>query len=56
MDSIEGFYGYENENSLYERTIVPIQTNEGMQWAWTYLYAMDIDESSRIESGRWRLR
>jgi gamma-glutamylcyclotransferase (GGCT)/AIG2-like uncharacterized protein YtfP len=56
MDSIEGFYGYESRNSLYERTIVPIQTNEGMQWAWTYLYAMEVDENSRIESGRWRLR
>jgi gamma-glutamylcyclotransferase (GGCT)/AIG2-like uncharacterized protein YtfP len=41
---------------LYERTIVPIQTNEGMHWAWTYLYAMEVDENSRIESGRWRLR
>ena len=56
MDSIEGFYGYENENSLYERTIVPIQTNEGMQWAWTYVYSGHVKDNSRIKSGRWKQR
>ena len=56
MDSIEGFYGYESENSLYERTIVPIQTNEGMQWAWTYVYSGHVNENLRIKSGRWKHR
>ena len=56
MDSIEGFYGYGNKNSLYERTIVPVQTNQGVQWAWTYVYSGRIEDKTRIESGRWKMR
>ena len=56
MDSIEGFYGYESKNSLYERTIVPIQTSEGVKWAWTYVYSGHVEESAQIESGRWKQR
>lgn len=54
MDSIEGFYGYESKNSLYERTIVPIQTKHGLQWAWTYVYSGHVEENTRIDSGRWK--
>lgn len=54
MDSIEGFYGYESKNSLYKRTIVPIQTNDGTKWAWTYLYSGHVEENNRIKSGRWK--
>ena len=56
MDSIEGFYGYESKNSLYERTIVLIQTNDGAKWAWTYFYSGDVGENTRIKSGRWKQR
>tara|TARA_B100001094_G_scaffold199982_1_gene194041 strand:+ start:5730 stop:6647 length:918 start_codon:yes stop_codon:yes gene_type:complete len=56
MDSIEGFYGFENNNSLYQRTIVPIQTSEGVKWAWTYVYSGHVEESAQIESGRWKQR
>ena len=56
MDSIEGFYGYERKNSLYKRTIVLIQTNEGSRWAWTYLYSGHLEENYRIKSGRWKQR
>lgn len=56
MDSIEGFYGFENKNSLYQRTIVPIQTSEGVKWAWTYVYSGHVEESAQIESGRWKQR
>ena len=56
MDSIEGFYGYGSEKSLYDRTIVPIQTNEGSRWAWTYLYSGHVEENNRIKSGRWKQR
>ena len=56
MDSIEGFYGYESKNSLYERTIVPIQTNGGVHWAWTYVYSGSIEMNTQIESGRWKKR
>ena len=56
MDSIEGFYGYESKNSLYKRTIVLIQTNDGAKWAWTYLYSGHVEENNRIKSGRWKQR
>ena len=56
MDSIEGFYGYGNKSSLYERTIVPVQTNQGVQWAWTYVYSGHVEENTRINSGQWKQR
>ena len=56
MDSIEGFYGYERKNSLYDRTIVLIQTNDGAKWAWTYLYSGHVEENNRIRSGQWKQR
>ena len=56
MDSIEGFYGYGNKNSLYERTIVQVQTNQGVQWAWTYVYSGHVEENTRIKSGQWKQR
>ena len=57
LDSIEGFYGYGAEGSLYTRTIVEIQTNDGPQWAWTYMYNQhNGSKNKRIESGDWRRR
>lgn len=56
MDLIEGFYGFLNKNSLYQRTIVQIQTKKGVVWAWTYVYSGHVEESAQIESGRWKPR
>jgi len=56
MDLIEGFNGYGTNNSLYERTIVPIHTNNGVHWAWTYVYSGHVEENNRIENGRWKQR
>ena len=53
MDQIEGFLGFGETESLYDRTIIQISTNEGTVWAWTYVYAKDVDEDSLIISGRW---
>lgn len=52
-DGIEGFRGFDHQDSFYDRTIVQVQTEQGVVWAWTYLYAHDVDEDSIIEDGRW---
>ena len=57
LDTIEGFYGYDSTNSLFTRTIVQIQTEQGMEWAWTYTYNRDAEEETRIiQSGDWKNR
>ena len=52
-DQIEGFRGFGHQDSFYERTIVQVQTEQGLVWAWTYVYAQDVDADSIIEDGRW---
>ena len=54
MDSIEGFLGFGRNDSLFDRTIVHVETEQGRVWAWTYVYAGDVDDESIIEDGRWR--
>ncbi|MGA0379206.1 MAG: gamma-glutamylcyclotransferase [Candidatus Poseidoniaceae archaeon] len=54
MDSIEGFLGFGRNDSLFDRTIVHVETEQGHVWAWTYLYAGDVDDESIINDGRWR--
>ena len=53
-DFIEGFLGFECNDSLFNRTIVRAKTEQGYVWAWTYVYARDVDGESIIEDGRWR--
>ena len=53
MDSIEGFLGFGRKDSLFNRTIVQVQTEQGIVWAWTYVYAGDVVDDSIIEHGRW---
>ncbi len=53
MDSIEGFLGFGRKDSLFDRTIVQVQTEQGIVWAWTYVYAGDVVDDSIIEHGRW---
>ena len=52
-DGIEGFRGFDHQDNFYDRTIVQVQTEQGIVWAWTYLYAHDVDTDSIIEDGRW---
>ena len=52
-DGIEGFRGFGHQDSFYDRTIVQVQTEQGVVWAWTYVYAHDVDADSIIEDGRW---
>ena len=54
LDSIEGFLGFGRNDSLFDRTIVHVETEQGRVWAWTYVYAGDVDDESIIEDGRWR--
>jgi len=54
MDSIEGFLGFGHHDSLFDRTIVHVETEQGQVWAWTYLYAGDVGDESIINDGRWR--
>lgn len=54
MDDIEGFLGFGRNDSLFDRTIVQVRTEQGLVWAWTYVYAEDVDADSIIEDGQWR--
>tara|TARA_B100001094_G_scaffold333400_1_gene411504 strand:- start:2570 stop:3493 length:924 start_codon:yes stop_codon:yes gene_type:complete len=56
LDSIEGFYGYDSNHSLYTRTIIKIETEQGMEWAWTYIYNSEDENVQQIVSGDWRNR
>ncbi|MBF15228.1 MAG: hypothetical protein CMA97_06930 [Euryarchaeota archaeon] len=53
MDQIEGFLGFGQTESLFDRTIVRVETEQGIVWAWTYVYAGNVDADSIIEDGRW---
>jgi gamma-glutamylcyclotransferase (GGCT)/AIG2-like uncharacterized protein YtfP len=53
MDGIEGFLGFGRDDSLFERTIVQVQSDTGTFWAWTYMYADHVGDESIITSGRW---
>ena len=53
MDSIEGFLGFDRKDSLFDRTIVRVQTEHDIVWAWTYIYAGNVVDDSIIEHGRW---
>tara|TARA_Y100000766_G_scaffold264070_1_gene256602 strand:- start:16406 stop:17287 length:882 start_codon:yes stop_codon:yes gene_type:complete len=57
LDTIEGFYGYGANDSLFTRTIVQIDTEQGLEWAWAYAYNRDAEDNlTRIESGNWKNR
>ena len=57
LDTIEGFYGYDSNHSLFTRTIVQIDTEYGPEWAWTYVYNKeDGMEYQTVRSGNWRDR
>jgi gamma-glutamylcyclotransferase (GGCT)/AIG2-like uncharacterized protein YtfP len=54
LDRVEGFYGFKSDDSLFKRTLIEVETEEGKVWAWSYIYAEGIDEAHRIQSGDWR--
>ena len=57
LDSIEGFYGYDSNHSLFTRTIVQIDTGQGHEWAWAYVYNKEVGmEYQTVRSGNWRDR
>jgi len=57
LDSIEGFYGYDSQHSLFTRIIVQIETEHGNEWAWAYAYNEEEGvEYKIIDSGDWRNR
>ena len=53
MDAIEGFLGFGEDDSLFNRTIVQVECDSGTTWAWTYVYSGPVETESIIESGRW---
>lgn len=53
LDSYEDFSGYDNEDSLYRRSLVSAVTSDGSLLAWTYIYLGDADAFPLIPSGRW---
>ena len=55
LDRVEGFYGFQSPNSLFRRTLIQVEVNGEIVWAWSYFYAQEPDLSDRIESGDWRI-
>lgn len=54
IDQIEGFYGYQYGNSLFNRVILKVEVKGEFIWSWAYLFnGQDGDE---IPSGNWRER
>lgn len=53
LDSYEDFSGYDDQDSLYRRSLVSALTNGGSTLAWTYIYLGDADAFPLIPSGRW---
>jgi gamma-glutamylcyclotransferase (GGCT)/AIG2-like uncharacterized protein YtfP len=53
MDGIEGFLGFGRDDSLFDRTIIQVQSDSGTVWAWAYVYSGHVGDESIINSGRW---
>jgi gamma-glutamylcyclotransferase (GGCT)/AIG2-like uncharacterized protein YtfP len=57
LDGVEGFYGYDNPDSLYHRKLIEVSTGRPLiRRAWSYVWAENFDMGPRIESGNWRIR
>ena len=54
LDRVEGFYGFNAENSLFKRTLIEVQVGSKTEWAWTYMYGSEIERHRLIDSGDWR--
>ena len=51
--SYEGFTP-ESDYNLYNRTLVPVETEEGIIWAWVYNMETIPNATVQILSGNWR--
>lgn len=54
MDSIEGYYADAPEKSLYLRREVEVETENGSQTAFVYVFNKNISGRKKIASGQWR--
>ena len=54
LDWIEGFYGYNSNDSLFTRIITKVNEENNPKWAWTYKY--NGESGKIIKSGDWRAR
>ena len=55
LDSYEGFNPEAGDgSSLYNRTLVPVETDGGFVWAWVYNMDSIPSATVRIYSGDWR--
>lgn len=55
LDEIEGFNGFDNDNSLYCRIPIEVDAGDGrIRPAWTYLCASPTESLKYITSGDWR--
>ena len=54
LDWIEGFYGYNSNDSLFTRIITKVNDENNPKWAWTYKY--NGESGKIIKSGDWRAR
>lgn len=53
LDSYEGFTP-ESRNNLYNRTLVPVQTQDKIVWAWVYNMVTIPTASVQVLSGDWK--
>ena len=54
LDEVEDFQGYGASFSLYRRSVIEAQTDEGVALCWTYVYTGSALGASPIPSGDWR--
>ena len=54
LDWIEGFLGYDTDDSMFTRIITKVNDENSPKWAWTYLYNGESD--NQINSGNSRDR
>lgn len=54
FDRIEGYTG-NPKNSLYDRRRVVVETEDGEEEAWVYVFQGTVSKESRIESGVWEI-
>jgi len=54
IDQIEGFYGHQYGNSLFNRVILKVEVKGEFIWSWAYLF--NGKDGNEIPSGNWRER
>jgi len=53
LDQYEGFSEQQPESSLFQRSIIPIDTNGQQVPCWVYLYNQDPKEAPLVENGNY---